>query len=95
MLNKIISQIKPLLRRVARYQYLLIGGVIVALFAYTVSVINSELSPERDEDRYNQARLNIEKVEFDEDSVKTIVRLRDLNIDVEAIFAPGRTNPFE
>lgn len=78
-----------------RYQYLLVGLIIVGLFVYAVSIINSQLSPERDQAAYDAALAEIKPVEFNKEAVETIVRLRDLNIDVNAIFDPGRTNPFE
>lgn len=95
MLSKLKDQARPIITRLVKFQYLIVGTVIVAVFAYTINIINSELSPARNEAAYEEARLKIERVEFDENSVKTIVRLRDLNIDVSSIFAPGRTNPFE
>lgn len=94
-LENIKNSLLSALRKLEKYRYLIIGGVIVGLFAYTVGVINSELSPARDQAAYEEARLQIEKVEFDQEAVETIVRLRELNVDVDAIFAPGRTNPFE
>lgn len=78
-----------------RYRYILIGVIIIGAFVYTIGIINSQLSPQRDQTAYDEARLNIDKVEFDQKAVETIVRLRDLKVDVDSIFAPGRTNPFE
>lgn len=80
---------------VQRWQYFIIGGIVVGLFAYTVSIIDSQLSPARDQAAYDEALSNIESVTFNQDAVETIVRLRDLNVDVGAIFDPNRTNPFE
>lgn len=77
------------------YQYLLVGLIIVGLFVYAVGIINSQLSPARDQAAYDAALAEIKPVKFDKTAVETIVRLRDLNIDVNAIFDPGRTNPFE
>ena len=94
-LDKIKDQLQKIIRRLSKYRYLLIGVVIIGLFTYTVSIINRQLNQERDQAAYDEARLNIEKVEFDQDAVKAIVRSRDLKVDVDAIFAPGRTNPFE
>lgn len=76
-------------------QYFLIGLAVVGLFAYAVSIINSQLSPERDQAAYEAALGEIESVKFNQSAVETIVRLRDLNVDVDAIFDPNRTNPFE
>jgi len=94
-LDKLKPKLKSLGRQLGKYRYLLIGLTIIGVFVYTVNIINSELTPNRDQAAYEEAKLNIGKVEFNEEAVKTIVRLRDLNIDVDAIFAPGRTNPFE
>jgi len=76
-------------------QYFLIGLVVVGLFTYAVSIINSQLSPQRDQAAYEAALNDIESVKFNQSAVETIVRLRDLNVDVGAIFDPNRTNPFE
>jgi hypothetical protein len=94
-LSKLKDQFKKLFGKLKQFRYLIVGTVIVALFAYAVGVVNSELSAERDQAAYDNARQQVERVKFDQDAVKTIVKLRDLNIDVDAIFAPGRTNPFE
>ena len=94
-LDKIKNQLQKATRQLSKFRYLLIGAVIVGLFVYTVGIINGQLNQERDQAAYDEARLNIEKVEFDQDAVKAIVRSRDLKVDVDAIFAPGRTNPFE
>ena len=94
-LDNIKKSLVSFFKKLERYRYLIIGTAIIGLFTYTVGIINSELSPERDQTAYDEARLQIEKVEFDEEAVKTIVRLRELNVDVDTIFAPGRTNPFE
>ena len=94
-LDNIKKSIISFFKKLRKYRYLIIGTAIVGLFTYTVGIINAELSPERDQSAYEEARLQIKPVEFDEDAVKTIVRLRELNVDVDTIFAPGRTNPFE
>ncbi|HEX9679558.1 MAG TPA: hypothetical protein VGA08_02985 [Candidatus Saccharimonadales bacterium] len=95
MLNKIKPQLKQVLRFFSNYRYSLLGLVVVGLCIYSVSLVNSELSPERDEQAYQQALSDIDEVKFDQQAVQTIVRLRDLRVDVNSIFAPGRTNPFE
>lgn len=87
--------IDKILAWLRHYQYLIIGFIIVGLFAYTVSIIDRELSPERDQAAYDEALSSIESVKFNQEAVETIVRLRDLNIDVNTIFDPNRTNPFE
>jgi hypothetical protein len=94
-LDNIKKNLVSFFKKLRKYRYLIIGALIVGLFTYTVGIINSELSPERDQSAYEEARSQIEKVEFDQEAVKTIVRLRELNVDVDTIFAPGRTNPFE
>lgn len=94
-----INDVKPLIRRMLkilnRYQYALISVVIVGLFIYTVNIINSQLSAKRDQAAYDAALSSIKSVKFNQEAVETIVRLKDLNVDVNAIFDPGRTNPFE
>ncbi len=87
-LDKIVSWLH-------RYQYIIIGAIIVGLFVYAVSIINSQLSPTRDQAAYDEALSDIESIKFNQEAVETIVRLRDLNVDVDAIFDPNRTNPFE
>ena len=94
-LEKIKSLLASLSKTFGRYQYLLISLVVVGLFIYAVAIINSQLSTERDQAAYDEALTGIETVKFNQDAVETIVRLRDLNVDVNAIFDPGRTNPFE
>ena len=89
---------KPLVKifgKLHQYRYILLGAIIISLYVYAVGIINSELSPERDQAAYDKTRQSIERVQFNEEAVKTIVRLRELKVDVDAIFAPGRTNPFE
>lgn len=78
-----------------RHQYVIIGTIIVGLFVYAINIINTQLSPQRDQAAYDQALSSIESVKFNQEAVETIVRLRDLNVDVNAIFDPDRTNPFE
>jgi hypothetical protein len=78
-----------------RYQYFLIGTIILGLFVCAINIINHQLSPERDQAAYEAALDSIESVKFNQEAVETIVRLRDLNVDVDAIFDPNRINPFE
>jgi hypothetical protein len=87
--------IDKIVRTLERYQYLIIGLIVVGLFVYAVNIINSQLSPQRDQAAYDAALQSIESIKFNQSAVETIVRSRDLNVDVNAIFDPSRTNPFE
>ena len=94
-LSQVKQSLRRLLKSLGRYQYVVVSVVIVGLFIYAVSIINSQLSAKRDQAAYDAALGSIESVKFNQQAVETIVRLKDLNVDVNAIFDPGRTNPFE
>jgi hypothetical protein len=94
-LDQLSPSLNRLLKNLAKYQYALVGALVLSLFVYAVSIINDQLSPERDQAAYDAALSNIKTVKFNQEAVETIVRLKDVNVDVNAIFDPGRTNPFE
>ena len=94
-LEKIKPSLSRLFKTLRRYQYLLVSLIIVGLFVYAVTIINRQLGTARDQAAYDEALKNTKTVKFNQEAVETIVRLRDLNVDVNAIFDPGRTNPFE
>lgn len=93
-IDTLAKKSKGLLEVIKRYRYPLVGAIIVALFGFTVWRIDYLSAPERDEEAYNEQLSTVERINFDEEAIEEILKLRSADVDISPNFPGNRTNPF-
>ena len=93
-----LDSLMPLLKQFGQFvikaRYPIFAVIIVSLFAYTVLKIDAQSSTERDEAVYATKRSEVQRVEFNQDAIDTILRLRNIDVDIDPQFPGNRNNPF-
>ncbi len=89
--KKYITQAK---NYASKYRVTLTSIAILLVFSTAIIRIDRLASPDMNQDRYDEQLETIQRVDFDEDAIKEIRALRDVDVDVDSRFNDRRENPF-
>lgn len=78
----------------SKYRVALTSIAILVVFSTAIIRIDSLINPQVNQERYDEQLESISKVSFDEDAIKLIKALRDVDADVDSDFNSDRNNPF-
>ncbi len=85
--------INTLLNFGSRYRIIITSALLLLVGGYVLQRINTLTVTELDIDYKNQRISEIERVEFDQDSIDAIVELNESDVNITSDFAE-RNNPF-
>lgn len=71
--------------------FIVSSALLLGFLMYTIS-IKASVSPT--DQQIEEAKTEINALTLDEDTIETINTLSDQDVNKEAIFDPGRTDPF-
>lgn len=93
-LQKELNRIRPLVNFLRRYAVMIFIIGFVGVYAYLVMRVNTLVQTEPSESQLDEKLKDIKRTKIDEEAVMNIMRLRDQNVEVEALFEEARDNPF-
>jgi hypothetical protein len=94
MQEKLIKYARRAEPIIYKSRYLIIGGIILGIFAFAALKIDAQLQVQRNEDIFNEQRTVIESIKFDEQTAGLIRELNDSNAEINARLDQDRRNPF-
>lgn len=93
-LKKELNRIRPLVNFLRRYVVMLFILGFLGVYTYLVMRVNTLVQTEPSQSQLDEKLKEIKRTKIDEEAVTNIMRLRDQNIEVEALFEEARDNPF-
>jgi len=88
------KKIKPALRVIVKYQYIIGGVLVVSAFYFLVARINNFAGVDKNQARYDQGILEVNRITFDQEAIDAIRELQNRDVTVELDLPGDRENPF-